>query len=63
MRASRVQKHGPVFTSNLFGTKTVVVADFAGYEKVPSSFDFAACVLLCHMRGVLKNQMHVYDYY
>ena len=30
----RVQKHGPVFMSNLYGTKTVVVADFAGWEKV-----------------------------
>ena len=30
----RVQKHGPVFMSNLYGSKTVVVADFAGWEKV-----------------------------
>ena len=30
----RVQKHGPVFMSNLYGTKTVVVADFVGWEKV-----------------------------
>ena len=33
----RVQKHGPVFMSNLYGTKTVVVADFAGWEKVRRS--------------------------
>ncbi len=49
VRASRVKKHGPVFASNLFGTKTVVVADFAGYEKVPPSSDFAVCVPLCHI--------------
>ena len=53
MRASRVKKHGPVFTSNLFGTKTVVVADFAGYEKVPSSSNFAVCVHQCHIRCAL----------
>ena len=34
VRTRRVQKHGPVFASNLYGTNMVVVADFAGFEKV-----------------------------